>query len=66
MAHHDYAPDLLQTQREWTRTYQALAHAPASSNTALRRHLLDLSRYIAQTVPRAKQADLRRRAQGLS
>ncbi|MGA4846564.1 hypothetical protein ACOBQB_10050 [Streptomyces sp. G5(2025)] len=63
MVHNNYSPDLVQTQRDWTRTCQALAHARAGHNTALRRRLLGLSRRLVQDVPRAEQAALRRRAQ---
>ncbi|MEU4800453.1 hypothetical protein [Streptomyces sp. NPDC023327] len=62
MVHHNYSPDLVQTQRDWTRTYQALAHTRARHNTALRRRLIG-SRRLVQDVPRTEQADLRRRAQ---
>ncbi|MBM7167547.1 hypothetical protein JQK87_03790 [Streptomyces sp. G44] len=63
MVHNNYSPDLVQTQRDWTRTYQALAQARADHNTLLRRRLIGLSRRLVQDVPRAEQADLRRRAQ---
>ncbi|MEU1129621.1 hypothetical protein ABZ383_07110 [Streptomyces sp. NPDC005900] len=62
MVHHNYSPDLVQTQRDWTRTYQALAHA-RTDHTVLRRRLIGLSRRLVQDVPRTEQADLRRRAQ---
>ncbi|MGW0538151.1 hypothetical protein [Streptomyces sp. NPDC003032] len=63
MVHSNYSPDLVQAQRDWTRTYQALAEARVSHNTVLRRRLINLSRRLVQNVPRAEQADLRRRAQ---
>ncbi|WPO76695.1 hypothetical protein [Streptomyces sp. KN37] len=63
MVHNNYSPKLVQTQRDWTRTYQALAHSRAGHNTALRRRLIVLSRRLVQDVPRTEQADLRRRAQ---
>ncbi|WP_030791272.1 hypothetical protein [Streptomyces sp. NRRL S-920] len=66
MVHSNYSPDLVHIQRDWTRTYQALAEARADHNTALRRRLIGLSRRLVQDVPRADQADLRRRAQELS
>ncbi|MEU7644791.1 hypothetical protein [Streptomyces huasconensis] len=63
MVHHNYSPDLIQAQRDWTRTYQALAQNRADHNTLLRRRLIGLSRRLVQDVPRAERADLRRRAQ---
>ncbi|MEV2255948.1 hypothetical protein AB0I94_36240 [Streptomyces sp. NPDC050147] len=63
MVHTEHTPDIVQTQRDWTRTYNALAQAPATSNTALRRRLIGLSRRLAQEVPRAQLADLRRRTE---
>ncbi|WP_367039627.1 hypothetical protein [Streptomyces sp. Je 1-332] len=54
-------PDIVQTQRAWTHTYNALAQAPATGNTALRRRLIDLSRRLVQDVPRAQLADPPRR-----
>ncbi|MFC8125735.1 hypothetical protein [Streptomyces sp. NPDC057302] len=64
MAHTEHTtPDIVQTQRDWTRTYNALAGAPVASNTVLRRRLIDLSRRLVQEVPRAQLADLRRRAE---
>ncbi|UFQ13573.1 MULTISPECIES: hypothetical protein [Streptomyces] len=59
MVHNNHSPELVQTQRDWTRTYQARA----DRNTVLRRRLIGLSRRLVQDVPRAEQADLRRRAQ---
>lgn len=58
--------NFVQTQRDWTRTYQALAHDHADHDTALRRRLIGLPRRLVQDVPRAEQADLRRRAKGRS
>ncbi|MEU5583086.1 hypothetical protein ABZ791_36435 [Streptomyces huasconensis] len=63
MVHNHYSPDLVQAQRDWTRTYQALAEAGAAHNTVLRRRLIGLSRRLVQDVPRGERADLRRRAQ---
>jgi hypothetical protein len=63
MVHTDHIPDIMQTQRDWTRTYTALAQAPATRNTALRRRLIGLSRRLVQDVPRAHRAELRRRTQ---
>ncbi|MFF3699451.1 hypothetical protein [Streptomyces sp. NPDC002221] len=40
-----FPPDLVQTQRAWTRTYEALARTPF--RTALRRRLQQLSCRIA-------------------
>ncbi|MET9365630.1 hypothetical protein ABZX93_32590 [Streptomyces sp. NPDC006632] len=40
-----FSPDLIQTQREWTRTYEALARTPF--RTVLRRRLQLLSCRIA-------------------
>jgi len=62
MVHSEHSPDIVQAQRDWNRTYNALAAAPAGSNTRLRRRLIDLSRRLAQDVPRDQLADLRRRA----
>ncbi|MEV6756556.1 hypothetical protein [Streptomyces sp. NPDC051214] len=62
MVHTDHSPGIVQTQRDWTRTYNALAQAPDAGNTALRRRLIGLSRRLVQEVPRAQLADLRRRA----
>lgn len=61
MVHADPSHDPVQTQRDWNRTYQALAHAPTSRCTALRRRLIGLSRRLALDVPRTERADLRRR-----
>ncbi|MGW2228263.1 hypothetical protein [Streptomyces formicae] len=63
MVHNNPTPDSVQTQRDWTRTYQALADNPTTSNTALRRRLIHLSRQLAQDVPRTQQPDLRCRAE---
>ncbi|MFE6758197.1 hypothetical protein ACFVDQ_32180 [Streptomyces sp. NPDC057684] len=56
------APDIVQSQREWDRTYKALAEGPVCSNTRLRRRLIDLSRQLVRDAPRERRADLRRRA----
>ncbi|MFG2650615.1 hypothetical protein [Streptomyces sp. NPDC048436] len=64
MVHNDPTPDPLQTQRDWDRTYNALAQAPGVGNTALRRRLISLSRRLVDEVPRTELADLRRRAKG--
>jgi hypothetical protein len=54
--------DLVQTQREWTATYQQLAKQPG--RTALRRRLLHLSRVLAgERLSPTQKAELRRRAQ---
>ncbi|MGW6056746.1 hypothetical protein [Streptomyces sp. NPDC055189] len=66
MAPTEHTPDIVQTQRDWNRTYAALAGAPAISNTALRRRLIGLSRHLFHEVPRAQLADLRRRAEDRS
>ncbi|MEU6841448.1 hypothetical protein ABZ930_06180 [Streptomyces sp. NPDC046716] len=53
--------DLVQTQREWTETYERLAREPG--RTALRRRLLHLSRVLAgERLSPGEQAELRRRA----
>ncbi|MGW6485318.1 hypothetical protein ACWGDS_47345 [Streptomyces sp. NPDC055059] len=62
MVHSGHSPDIVQSQREWDRTYKALAEGPVGSNTGLRRRLIDLSRQLIQDVPRERLADLRRRA----
>ncbi|MCX4649259.1 hypothetical protein [Streptomyces sp. NBC_01446] len=62
MVHSGHSPDIVQSQREWDRTYRALAGAAAGSNTRLRRRLIDLSRRLVRDVPRERRADLRRRA----
>ncbi|MFF0290740.1 hypothetical protein [Streptomyces sp. NPDC005262] len=41
-----FPPDLVQAQRDWIRTYEALAHPGLLHNTALRRRLLELSAQI--------------------
>lgn len=41
-----FPPDLIQTQREWIRTYEALARRPLHT-TALRRRLQELSSQLA-------------------
>lgn len=64
--HREHTPDIVQTQRDWNRTYNALAQAPATSNTALRRRLIGLSRRLVQDVPREQLADLRRRSEDTS
>ncbi|MGB8943566.1 MAG: hypothetical protein WCD21_25550 [Streptomyces sp.] len=66
MVHTKHTPDIVQTQRDWTRTYHALTQAPATRNTALRRRLISLSRRLIQDVPRAQLADLRRHTQDSS
>ncbi|MGW5276243.1 hypothetical protein ACWEQP_27570 [Streptomyces sp. NPDC004044] len=38
-----FPQDLVQAQRDWIRTYEALAHPGLPHNTALRRRLLELS-----------------------
>ncbi|MYW69939.1 hypothetical protein GTY65_38690 [Streptomyces sp. SID8379] len=54
--------DLVQTQQEWTATYQQLAEQPG--RTVLRRRLLRLSRLLAgERLSPAAKAELRRRAQ---
>ncbi|WP_069883577.1 hypothetical protein [Streptomyces luteocolor] len=63
MVHNNPTPDSVQNQRDWNRTYQALADNPTTSNTTLRRRLITLSRRLAQDVPRTQQPDLRRRAE---
>ncbi|MFH8610979.1 hypothetical protein ACH4D5_26235 [Streptomyces sp. NPDC018029] len=63
MVHNNPTPGPVETQRDWTRTYQALAESPPTSNTALRRRLLDLSRRLHRDVPRTQQSDLRRRTE---
>ncbi|MGW3673590.1 hypothetical protein [Streptomyces sp. NPDC005166] len=63
MAHTDHSRDIVQAQHDWIRTYKALADAPAGSNTRLRRRLIDLSRRLAQNVPREQLADLRQQAE---
>ncbi|WP_405479730.1 hypothetical protein [Streptomyces sp. NBC_00009] len=62
MVHNEHSPDIVQAQRDWNRTYSALAQAPAGSNTRLRRRLIDLSRRLVQDVPRERLADLRQQA----
>uniref|UniRef100_A0AAU1UM07 Uncharacterized protein n=1 Tax=Streptomyces sp. NBC_00119 TaxID=2975659 RepID=A0AAU1UM07_9ACTN len=62
MVHSGHSPDIVQSQREWDRTYRALAGTAAGSNTRLRRRLIDLSRRLVRDVPRERRADLRRRA----
>ncbi|MEU6674035.1 hypothetical protein [Streptomyces sp. NPDC046853] len=63
MASTDHTPDIVETQRDWNRTYTALAQAPATDNTALRRRLIGLSRRLFRHVPRTQLADLRRRTE---
>ncbi|MGW9136511.1 hypothetical protein [Streptomyces sp. NPDC055681] len=41
-----FPPDLVQAQRDWIRTYEALAYPGLPHNTALRRRLLELSAQI--------------------
>ncbi|MET4646021.1 MULTISPECIES: hypothetical protein [Streptomyces] len=41
-----FPQDLVQAQRDWIRTYEALAHPGLPHNTALRRRLLELSAQI--------------------
>ncbi|WP_371794732.1 hypothetical protein [Streptomyces sp. NBC_01718] len=41
-----FPQDLVQAQRDWIRTYEALAHPGLSCNTELRRRLLELSAQI--------------------
>ncbi len=68
-----YPHDLLQAQRDWYRTYNALAALPPpAGTTALRRRLLDLSSRIvwhghwsAQPSPPAARVELRRLARAL-
>ncbi|WP_329468714.1 hypothetical protein [Streptomyces sp. NBC_01431] len=63
-----FPPDLLQAQREWTRTYEALAHQPF--RTVLRRRLQLLSSRIARHSywsakggrPSSDRTELRRQA----
>lgn len=63
-----YPDDLLQAQREWHRTYEALSGLPPTAGaTALRRRLLLLSSRIArhphwpaQRCSSAARAELRR------
>ncbi|MFG3280971.1 hypothetical protein [Streptomyces sp. NPDC048111] len=62
-----FPPDLVQTQREWIRTYELLARSPA--RTLLRYRLQRLSCRIAQHPywagagrSRAAQTELRRQA----
>jgi hypothetical protein len=66
MVHTEHSPELVQAQRDWNRTYNALATGPVTSNTALRRRLIELSRRLVQDVPRTELAALRRRAGGSS
>ncbi|MFB6984645.1 hypothetical protein ACNPQN_39140 [Streptomyces sp. NPDC056297] len=48
MARNDFPDDLVQTQSDWIRTYEELAHrSPATSTTALRRRLILLSCRLA-------------------
>jgi hypothetical protein len=63
MVHTEHSPDIVQAQRDWNRTYNALAEAPTGSNTRLRRRLIDLSRRLVQDVPREQLADLRQQAE---
>ncbi|MFB6879002.1 hypothetical protein [Streptomyces sp. NPDC056323] len=58
MVHTEHSRDIVQAQREWIRTYNALAEAPAGSNTRLRQRLIDLSRRLVQDVQREQLADL--------
>ncbi|MFB8000468.1 hypothetical protein ACFC4G_48010 [Streptomyces sp. NPDC056002] len=53
----------MQAQRDWIRTYNALAEAPTGSNTRLRRRLINLSRRLVQDALREQLADLRQRAE---
>lgn len=46
MAHRTFPLELMQTQRDWNRTYQALARRPLET-TALRRRLQELSSRLA-------------------
>ena len=46
MAHTTFPPDLIETQRDWIRTYEALAGLPLHT-TALRRRLQGLSTQLA-------------------
>ncbi|MFF3354116.1 hypothetical protein ACFYWN_15950 [Streptomyces sp. NPDC002917] len=41
-----FPPDLVQAQRDWIRTYEALAQPHPPHSTALRRRLLELSAQI--------------------
>ncbi|MFD7017548.1 hypothetical protein [Streptomyces sp. NPDC059928] len=68
-----YPIDLLQAQRDWCRTYEALSALPPTAGTAaLRRRLLLLSSRIAghphwsvRHSPSASRAELRRLARAL-
>ncbi|MFF4347882.1 hypothetical protein [Streptomyces sp. NPDC001530] len=46
MAHTTFPPDLIETQRDWIRTYEALARRPLHT-AALRRRLQELSSRLA-------------------
>ncbi|WP_432167994.1 hypothetical protein [Streptomyces sp. bgisy031] len=61
--HTEHSRDIMQAQRDWIRTYNALAEAPTGSNTRLRRRLIDLSRRLVHDAPREQLADLRQRAE---
>ncbi|MFE9953463.1 hypothetical protein ACFYRJ_39410 [Streptomyces sp. NPDC005531] len=66
-----FPQDLVQAQRDWIRTYEALAHPGLPHNTVLRRRLLELSARIwwhpffttgAGGAPAAARVELRRLA----
>ncbi|MGW0168676.1 hypothetical protein ACWDWT_26390 [Streptomyces sp. NPDC003343] len=46
MAHRTFPPELMQTQRDWNRTYEALARRPRQT-AALCRRLRELSGRLA-------------------
>jgi hypothetical protein len=46
MAHTSFPPDLIRAQRDWNRTYEALARRPLHT-AALRRRLQELSVRLA-------------------
>ncbi|WSW79812.1 hypothetical protein OG390_48125 [Streptomyces sp. NBC_00996] len=43
MTHGTFPDDLIETQRDWNRTYEALARRSPARSTVLRRRLLALS-----------------------
>ncbi|WP_369245018.1 hypothetical protein [Streptomyces sp. R41] len=46
MAHHTFPDDLVEAQRDWNRTYEALARRNPARTRVLRRQLLELSRQL--------------------
>ncbi|WP_405545233.1 hypothetical protein OG478_32975 [Streptomyces phaeochromogenes] len=46
MVHPSFPPDLIRAQRDWIRTYEALARRPRHT-AALRRRLQELSSWLA-------------------